>query len=137
MRRFVVRVLATIGAVVVLLVVIGVGLSRVVKEHVPRKTVIEIDLAQGLAEHVPDDPVAQLLMEQTPTVRDLVEALIRAGDDERVVAVIARIGGGRLGLAKIQEVRDAVRTFRAKQKPAIAYAETFGEFGQGDGAYYL
>lgn len=137
MRRFVVRVFATIGAVVVLLVVIGLALSRVAKEHVPRRTVIEIDLARGLAEHVPDDPVAQLMMEQTPTVRDLVEALVRAGDDERVVAVIARIGGGGLGLAKTQEVRDAVRAFRAKQKPAIAYAETFGEFGQGDGAYYL
>jgi protease-4 len=137
MRRFVVRVLATIGAVVVLLIVIAVSLSRAVKEHVPQKTVIEIDLDRGLAEYVPDDPLAQLMMEETPTVRDLVEALTRAADDERVVAVVTRIGVGGMGLAQIQEVRDAVRAFRAKQKPAVAYAETFGEFGQGNGVYYL
>jgi protease-4 len=137
MKRFVVRVLATIGAMVVLLLAIGLSLSRVVKKHVPRKTVIELDLERGLVEYVPDDPLARLLMEQTPTVRDVVEALTRAAEDERVVAMITRIGGSGIGLAKIQEVRDAVQRFRAKQKPAIAYAETFGEFGQGNGAYYL
>ena len=43
----------------------------------------------------------------------------------------------RMGLAEIQEVRDAVIAFRESGKPTIAYAETFGEFGPGNGAYYL
>ena len=137
MRKFFVRVLATIGAIVVLLIVIGISVSRMVRQQVPAKTVVEIELDRGLAEYVPDDPFAQVLMEKTPVVRDLVEALVKAADDERVVAVIVRIDGAGLGLAKIQEVRDAIQTFRAKQKPAIAHAETFGEFGQGNGAYYL
>ena len=33
-----------------------------------------------------------------------------------------------MGLAHLQELRDAVARFRTSGKPAIAYAETFGEF---------
>jgi protease-4 len=40
-------------------------------------------------------------------------------------------------MAQVQELRNAIQAFRAKKKPAIAYAETFGEFGPGGGAYYL
>ena len=42
-----------------------------------------------------------------------------------------------MGLAHIQEIRDAVTRFQASGKPAFAYAETFGEFGPGNGGYYL
>src|SRR5258708_9942761 len=40
-------------------------------------------------------------------------------------------------MAQTQEIRDAVQRFRAHKKFAVAYAETFGEFGPGNGAYYL
>ena len=50
---------------------------------------------------------------------------------------MARTGTPQMGLAEIQEIRDAVLAFRESGKPAIAYAETFGEFGPGNGAYYL
>ena len=42
-----------------------------------------------------------------------------------------------MGLAQLQEVRDAVLAFREKGKRAVAYAATFGEFDAGNGAYYL
>ena len=40
-------------------------------------------------------------------------------------------------LAQVQEVRAAVISFRAAGKPALAYAETFGEAGPGNSSYYL
>jgi protease-4 len=40
-------------------------------------------------------------------------------------------------MAQTQEIRDAVQRFRAHKKFAVAYSETFGEFGPGNGAYYL
>jgi protease-4 len=40
-------------------------------------------------------------------------------------------------VAELQEIRDAVKAFRAKKKFAVAYSETFGEFGPGNGPYYL
>ena len=40
-------------------------------------------------------------------VRDVVDALDRAAHDERIVALVARAGTGGIGLAQIQEIRDA------------------------------
>jgi protease IV len=34
-------------------------------------------------------------------------------------------------------LRAAIKAFREKGKKAVAYTDTLGEFGQGNGAYYL
>src|SRR6185295_3139664 len=70
-------------------------------------------------------------------VRDIVEGLERAGNDDRVAGVIAQLGNARMGMAQVQEIRDAIISFRAKNKFAVAFAETFGEFGPGNSSYYL
>lgn len=142
MKRMIVTILASIGGIVVSLIVVGVfGLSMLYRRHagagVPDKTVLELNLEQGLAEYVPEDPVAGVFAKKIPTVRDVVDTLQQASQDKRVVALIARVGGVGMGLAQIQEVRDAVLAFRRAGKPAIAHAEAFGELGPGTGAYYL
>ena len=38
---------------------------------------------------------------------------------------------------RLQELRDAIAAFRAKGKFALAFADSFGEFGPGTRAYYL
>jgi len=140
MKRILVGALACIGALVVLLIVIALGLGGLVwarKGTVPAQTILEIDLTRGLQEQASDDPVTSFLLAKHPTVRDVVEALHRAATDDRVVALIARVGSAHMGLAQLQEVRDAVLAFREKGKRAVAYAATFGEFDAGNGAYYL
>jgi protease-4 len=107
------------------------------KGGIPRRTLLQLDLEQGLIEYVPENPLARMIMSKKLVVQEVVEALIQAGDDKRVVALVARIGGKNLTMAQVQEVRDAVMAFRQKGKPAVAYAESFGEFGPGNAAYYL
>jgi protease-4 len=85
---------------------------------------------------VPDDPLARLLNRRALRVRDVLDALELAADDERVVGLVARVGGQH-GLGVVQELRDAVVAFRASGKPTVAWADTFGEFGPANGAYYL
>ena len=53
------------------------------------------------------------------------------------MGLAARVGSSGMGLARIQELRDAIRAFRRSGKPAYAFAESFGEFGPGNGAFYL
>lgn len=138
MRRILIRTLAGIGGVTVLLV-LGVLLVLLLwgEGHVPDRTVLEVDFERGLVEYVPDDPLSRITRSKVLVVRDVVEALERASEDTRVEALIARVGATRMGLAQVQEIRDAVLAFRRSGKPAVAYAETFGEFGPGNGAYYL
>ena len=68
---------------------------------------------------------------------DLIAGLRRARDDDRVRALVAKVGGSRIGLARMQEIREAVADFRGSGKLAVAWAETFGEFTGGNLPYYL
>src|SRR5262249_51466136 len=55
----------------------------------------------------------------------------------RVKALVVKVGGKPIGLGVVQELREAVKRFRAAGKPTWAFAETFGEFSAGNVPYYL
>ena len=135
--RAIVRFLAILGALFLIgtvIVVVGV-IGK--KGRVPSKTILEANFEQGLVEDVPDSPTARLMLTEKRSLRDVVDAIDRGASDDRVVGIIAKIGAPPMGMAQTQEIRDAVQRFRAHKKFAVAYAETFGEFGPGNGAYYL
>jgi len=137
MKRFIVRILALLGAVYLLTLVLAVMLISARKGKVPSRTILEADFEQPLIEDVPETPTARFSLADRLTVRDVVDAIDRAADDDRVKGMVARVGAVQMGMAQTQELREAVLRFRARKKFAIAYAETFGEFGPGNGAYYL
>jgi protease-4 len=105
--------------------------------RIPRHVILEADFEQGMLESVPDDGLARVLLTKKLRVRDVVEALQKASQDDRVKGLVARVGQAKMKLAQVQEVRDAIFAFRATGKPAIAYTETFGEAGPGNSSYYL
>jgi len=139
-KKLLVTLLAIIGSIAVVAVIIGLLIllySFVTKDRVPAETIIEIDLERGMVEYVPPDPVASAVMGDVPVVRDIVDALERAKNDDKVLGVVARLGTGEIAIGHIQEIRDAVISFRESGKPAVAFSETFGEVGPGVGHYYL
>jgi len=97
---------------------------------------LELDLTEPPLEAPPADPVGYLQARRRPTLRGVVEALRDAAGDDRVAGLVARVGGA-LPLARTQELREAVRAFAAAGKPAVAWAETFGEGGPGTLPYLL
>ncbi len=139
MRKALARLLAIVGGLVVFLtaVVLVVALAVRLAARVPGKTILEVNLETALVEDVPDDALARAMLSGTLVVRDTVEALERAAGDRRVVGLVARLGRAPLGMAQVQELRQAVLSFRARKKFAIAFAETFGEFEPSGGSYYL
>lgn len=98
---------------------------------------LEIDFTQPMVEVEPDDPIGKLRLRGKPRLRPLLRALHDAGDDDRVGGLIAKIGNPPLTLAQVQEVRAGVAAFRASGKPAVAWAETFGESSPGSLGYFL
>jgi protease-4 len=96
---------------------------------------VELDLTEAPPEVVAADPLALVRGRRRPSLRSVVEALHDAAADAHVVGLVAKLGGG-MPLARAQELRDAVVAF-ARVKPAVAYAETFGEGDPGTVAYYL
>jgi protease-4 len=99
--------------------------------------ILELDLTDGIAEGPPQDPVQALLTIRRTRLPDLLEGLKRASTDDRVRALVVKVGGARLGLAKTQELRAAVEDFRRSGKLTVAWAETFGDFVRGNLPYYL
>ena len=137
MSKLIIRFLAILGAL--WLVGMAIVLFAVIdfKGKVPSKTILEANLDKSFLENVPDTPTARLMSADRQTLRDVVDAMDRGAEDDRVVGMIARVGAAPMPMAQVQEIREAVQRFRSHKKFAVAYSETFGEFGPGNGAYYL
>jgi protease-4 len=99
--------------------------------------ILELDLTDGIAEGPPADPLSALLTMRRTRLQDLLDGLRRAADDDRVRVLVVKVGGSRIGLAKIQELRAAIGDFRRSGKLAVAWAESFGDFVRGNLPYYL
>jgi protease-4 len=68
---------------------------------------------------------------------DTVQLLWQAADDPRVVGLYVEIGDEDAGLARVQELRQAIKRFRAKGKFVIGFAESLGGDGDRFADYYL
>ncbi|HET9080376.1 MAG TPA: signal peptide peptidase SppA [Trebonia sp.] len=99
--------------------------------------ILELDLTDGIAEGPPSDPVSALLTMRRTRLQDLLDGLKRAAGDDRVRALVVKVGGSGIGLAKVQELRAAIGDFRKSGKLAVAWSESFGEFVRGNVPYYL
>lgn len=141
LRRIIVSFFAIIGfsAVILTAVVFWVGLNLIKPRPpaVPETTILRLDLTKPLASAGIEDSLSALLERKQLSLRQIEEALDRAGRDARVKGLIVRLGGKSLGFATAQELRDAIATFRKQGKFAIAFAESYGEDGNGNEAYYL
>jgi protease IV len=100
---------------------------------------LELDLTEPLMEEMPQDPVGAVLARRRAPLRTVLQGLHRAARDPRVRALVVKLGGSGspVGLAQAQELHDAVRDLRDHGKIAVAWAETFGEFGNASIAYSL
>ena len=139
------RVVVAFLAVVGLLFVSALGLGwwaaarfdGQAAPSLPSRMVLSLDL-EGEFRQVPDaSPLARLTGEKSYLLRDAVAALDRAATDDRVTALFATTGSAKLGIGGAQELRDAIARFRASGKPAVLFAETIGDFGNGTLDYYL
>jgi protease-4 len=141
MRRFIVGLLAVFGFLAMAFVVIvGLAVWHFAGSHgqpVAERTVLDVDLTQPLPDMPPTDKLSQLFSGERTTLRDVIDALDRAGDDPKIVGLVAHIGDADFALAQAQELHDAIAAFRAKGKRATAYADSFGELGAGTKSYFL
>ncbi len=107
-------------------------LSGVLSRHVRRGTVLELDLTHGVAEQRRGSLLARFGGARDGIVlRDVSDALRRAGKDPRVGGLVAKIGAGPIGPAAVEEVRAAVLSFRKAGKKAVAFAESLGDGTNG------
>jgi protease IV len=123
---------------------VDVQIARQLTEQVSRlrqrqtaPLILELDLTDGISEGPVTDPLSAIMSRRRLKLTDVIEGLRRARQDDRVRALVVKLGGGRIGLARMQDIRGAVTAFRETGKLAVAWSETFGEFTHGNVPYYL
>lgn len=98
---------------------------------------LELDITRGVHEAPAASPLEVVRARHTPILRTIVGHLRQAAGDDDVAGLIAGIGPGALTLSQSEELRAAVRDFRAAGKFALAWSPTFGELGTGTTGYHL
>src|SRR3954470_8338893 len=97
---------------------------------------LELDLSQPLIEQEPGDPLGKIRSRGKSRLRPILRTLHEAGDDPRVVGLVAKLGDKTMTLSRAEEIHDAVRAFAASGKPAVAWTDTFGESNTGTVQYF-
>src|ERR1700690_3327788 len=86
--------------------------------------ILELDLTEGIGEGPVTDPVTAIMSRRKIRLPDIVEGLRRARQDDRVRALVVKVGGSRIGLARMQEIREAVSGFRGPLSVPTAKASS-------------
>ncbi|HXP97769.1 MAG TPA: S49 family peptidase [Telmatospirillum sp.] len=136
--RIVLVILAVIGSLT--LAIAGLGAFAAYRqrpEPLPKQMVLELDLNAGVAEMSPNSPFSQLEMGDKYVLKDLVETLDRAARDPKVTALVARLDSGAFGMAKAQEIRDAILAFRKSNKRTVLFSTGLGDSSNGTVPYYI
>jgi len=139
MRRFIVGLLATIGAVTVLAiagVVVFLTTGPLAPKAMPDSLVLSLDLRR-LPGEGGSGGVLKGLWRDRQDLFETVQLLWQATEDPRVVGLFVEIGDDDAGLGRVQELRQAIARFRGKGKFAIGFAEGLGGSGDHFADYYL
>ncbi len=136
--RVILVLLAVVGSFALLITALGLWAAFAARPApLPSQMTLELDVDDGVVEALPDGPFARLGMPNAYALKDVVEALDKAARDPRVSALVARIDSPSLGMARAQELRDAVLAFRKSGKRTVAFSTSFGGSSAGTVPYYL
>jgi len=141
--RFVVRTLAVIGLLFILLFAASVyGVSRLhaagrTPPPILNGTVLTLTIEGPFIEESPTRTgVTSLLTGRSKKLREVVGGIDHAATDSRIKGLVLKLDASA-GMAQTQELRAALKRFRAGGKFVYAFADDYGESASGNGQYYL
>lgn len=123
--------------ILLLLAVLGVVRTSAPAASVPQSAVLVLDFDELFSEVRQDSLLTEVAPVNAVSFHELLMTLATAARDKRVKALAGRINDSALGLAQMQELRQAIQKFRATGKPAYIYSPGFGNLGGGTSEYYL
>ena len=94
------------------------------KPSVPDNSVLVLKVSGSLPDYSPEDPTARLFgFSQPQSFSSLLTQLRKAKVDPRVGGVLLDIDFPGIGWGKAEELREAIKDFRASGKPIYSYME--------------
>ena len=123
------KVLLIVGGILfafLLIAIIGIALiaESLGKPDVPQNSVLVLNVTGSLPDYDPPDPMAKVFgIDQPESFSGLLTQLRKAKADSRVGAVFLDIDFPGIGWGKADELREAIKDFKASGKPVYAYME--------------
>ena len=142
MKQFFLTVLGVFTGLFLFLVVvpfifIAIAISSASsKEPTPRHTVLELDLREGVTDQAPNNPFAIFGGSGLSTLQ-IVDTLAQAEDDNRVKVLLIRLPEAGITPAAADEIRQAIRRFRASGKVVLAHSQGFQPVGATVSSYMI
>ncbi len=133
MKQFFLTVLGVFTGLILFVVVVPVVLLTVAiagasKPTTPATMVLELDLREGISDQPSTNPFAAFGGSGL-SVTQVVDGLAQAQEDAGVKAVLVRLPESGMTPASADELRQAIRRFRASGKPVIAHSQGFAPAG--------
>ncbi|MDR0691523.1 MAG: signal peptide peptidase SppA [Prevotellaceae bacterium] len=99
-------------------------------------TILHVMLDQPVQErggnNLSNVDIFNLSIESSTGLNDLVKGIKKAADDPNIKLVYMDLSHIAIGLAQLEELREALLQFKESEKPIIAYGDNYSQ-----GAYYL
>ncbi|MDX9997061.1 MAG: signal peptide peptidase SppA [Phenylobacterium sp.] len=121
-------------AVPVLLVMMAASAAR--PEPLPAQAVLELDLRDGLTDQDAQNPLVSI-GRRSMSVMSVIESLKHAESDGRVKGVLVRLPETGMAPAAADELREALKRFRAAGKPVFAHSQGIYPAGVVTSTYML
>lgn len=138
--KSVVYAFAIFGILFILLLMSVLGLLRQesgVVAKLPNSAILQVDFDKKYAETRGDTFLTEFNESSPLAFYDVIKAINMAALDPKIKTISAKVSNSSLGLAQIQELRLAIKIFRASGKKAYIFSTGFGAFGNGTSEYYL
>ena len=142
MKQFFLTMLGVFAGMLLFLVVVpflliwGAISSASSEEPTPRNTVLELDLREGVSDQTPTNPFALFGGSGLSTLQ-IVDTLAQAEDDDRVKVLLIRLPEAGITPAAADEIRQAIRRFRASGKVVLAHSQGFQPVGATVSSYMI
>ncbi len=118
--------------IIFIAVAVAVVITAVSGVKIKSDSILFVDVKNEIPEESSDNPFEKIFEGERNTLKDYLDCIQRAASDDRINGIILRVGGAAIGWAKVQELRDALISFKESNKPVIAFIEY-----AGGGDYYL
>ncbi|WP_298158373.1 signal peptide peptidase SppA [Brevundimonas sp.] len=141
MKQFFLTVLGVFTGLILFVVVVPIVLiiaaaASSSEPVTPANAVLELDLREGITDQVSNNPFAAFGGSGLSVV-GIVDTLAQAEKDDHVKVLLVRLPEAGLAPAAADEIRQAVRRFRASGKPVIAHSQGFQPVGTVISSYMV
>jgi len=141
MKQFFLTALGVFTGLILFLVVLPIVLITMAvasssSPTTPANAVLELDLREGISDQASTNPFAAF-SGSSLSVMSIVDTLAQAEKDNHVKVLLVRLPEGGLTPASADEIRQAIRRFRAAGKPVIAHSQGFQPIGTVISSYMV